>query len=142
VTLLPESSPALFAEVDTDRKLADEFAPALIEGKLSCRAAFTVAKKHNIAPRVVGRKADKLNVKIISCQLGCFRRKYAANAELGEMQIAPGVEKAIRASTGNGRLPCKTAFDVAEKLKVSRQRVGAAAFKLNIRIADCQLGCF
>ena len=68
--------------------------------------------------------------------------KIITKEELSKMQIAPAVEKAVQASLVNGRLSCKTAFEVAEKLKVSRQRVGATAFKFNVRIADCQLGCF
>lgn len=128
--------------LDTDRKLAAEITASLIEGRLPCRVAFRVAAKLNVTPRVVGGKADELKVRIINCQLGCFRVKIATNEELSKMQIGPAVEKAVQASLFDGRLPCKIAFEVAEKLKVSRQRVGATAFKFNIRIADCQLGCF
>jgi hypothetical protein len=43
-----------------------------VKGKLPCAAAFMVAKEFNMTPKQVGDMANKLNIRIASCQLGCF----------------------------------------------------------------------
>jgi len=52
--------------------LEEEVKASLVDGKLPCAQAFKIAKKHKVAPRQVGDMASKLNIKIASCQLGCF----------------------------------------------------------------------
>ncbi|MFH1002779.1 MAG: hypothetical protein V1780_01385 [Chloroflexota bacterium] len=44
----------------------------LVNGRLPCAVAFKLAKQHKVAPRQVGDAANRLNIKIKSCQLGCF----------------------------------------------------------------------
>ncbi len=48
----------------------------------------------------------------------------------------------IRASLIDGYLPCPVAFQLAERLKLARHRVGTTANQMKIRISNCQLGCF
>ena len=55
-----------------NRTLEEELQASLVNGKLSCAEAFRIAKKLKVAPRQVGDMANKLNIKISSCQLGCF----------------------------------------------------------------------
>lgn len=43
-----------------------------VNGKLPCAAAFQLAKEFNMTPKQVGDLANKLNVRIATCQLGCF----------------------------------------------------------------------
>lgn len=129
-------------KTNTARALAEEITTSLVEEKLPCPIAFKVARKLNVLPRAVGDKADELEIRIVNCQLGCFGMKKATHEELADMPITPALAEAIQASLVNGRLPCKTAYEVAGKLKVSRRKVGDTASKLNIRISDCQLGCF
>ncbi|MFC2038907.1 hypothetical protein ACFLUG_03960 [Chloroflexota bacterium] len=52
------------------------------------------------------------------------------------------IEEEIKASLVDGKLPCPVAFKIAEKLGVSNKQVGDMANKLDIKIANCQLGCF
>jgi hypothetical protein len=42
----------------------------------------------------------------------------------------------------NGKLPCSFAREIAEKLSVSYKDVGRVADDLNIKITNCELGCF
>jgi hypothetical protein len=56
--------------------------------------------------------------------------------------ISRALEKEMRASLVNGKLPCAVAFKIAKKLKVSPKEVGDAANRLKIKISGCQLGCF
>jgi hypothetical protein len=52
------------------------------------------------------------------------------------------LERRIKSSLVNGRLPCAVAFKIAKELKVSPRDVGGAANKLSVKISGCQLGCF
>jgi len=45
---------------------------AMVKGKLPCPAAFQIAKDFNMTPKQVGELANKLNIRIAGCQLGCF----------------------------------------------------------------------
>lgn len=42
------------------------------EGRVSCAAAEAVAAEFGISRLEVGRLIDELELKIFSCQLGCF----------------------------------------------------------------------
>ena len=55
-----------------DTTLEQEMRASLVDGKLPCAEAFRIAKKGGVAPRDVGDKANELNIKISTCQLGCF----------------------------------------------------------------------
>lgn len=42
------------------------------EGRISCAAAMSVARRMKLEPSKVGEACDRLGLKIVSCQLGCF----------------------------------------------------------------------
>lgn len=48
----------------------------------------------------------------------------------------------IKKKALNGRLSCHVAREIAEKLSVPYSEVGRAADELNIKITNCELGCF
>jgi len=48
----------------------------------------------------------------------------------------------VRKASKDGRITCAAAFEVAERLGVSRRLVGEAANEERIKITGCQLGCF
>jgi len=56
----------------TDKMLEDELKASLVDGRLPCAVAFKIARKLKVSPGKVGEMANKLKVKIASCQLGCF----------------------------------------------------------------------
>jgi hypothetical protein len=55
-----------------NKALEDEIKASLVNGKLPCAVAFSIAKKLKVAPKDVGNAANELNIRIASCQLGCF----------------------------------------------------------------------
>ena len=57
---------------DVAKVLEDEMRASLVNGKLPCAVAFKIARKLKVSPKQVGDAANKLNIKISSCQLGCF----------------------------------------------------------------------
>jgi len=57
---------------DIGRALEEEMRASLVNGKLPCAVAFKIARKLKVSPKQVGNAANRLNIKISSCQLGCF----------------------------------------------------------------------
>jgi hypothetical protein len=54
------------------KAVEEEIKGSLVEGKLQCAVAFQIAKKLGVTPKEVGDTANSIDVKIASCQLGCF----------------------------------------------------------------------
>jgi len=52
------------------------------------------------------------------------------------------IQEEVEKNSRNGRISCPVARKIAEELSVSYQEVGMAADALNIKITDCELGCF
>jgi len=53
-------------------ELEQRMMAAARDGKISCAMAFRIAKETNVSIKRVGKLADKLKIKIRTCQLGCF----------------------------------------------------------------------
>ncbi len=52
------------------------------------------------------------------------------------------IKASIQAAAPNGKIPCAAAFKLAEDLGITRSRLGELFNELNIKIIQCQLGCF
>jgi hypothetical protein len=52
------------------------------------------------------------------------------------------IKAKIQAAAPHGRIPCAAAFKLAEELGLTRSRLGELCNELNIKIIQCQLGCF
>jgi len=48
----------------------------------------------------------------------------------------------IRVAAPEGKIPCAQAFQLAEECGLSRRRLGELLNELEIKIVQCQLGCF
>jgi hypothetical protein len=48
----------------------------------------------------------------------------------------------VKRTSTDGKLPCKQALALANRLDISPRRVGEAANEAGIKIVSCQLGCF
>ena len=57
---------------DKMQALEEDLKASLIDGRLPCAVAFKLSGKYNVGTRTVGDLANKLNIKITKCQLGCF----------------------------------------------------------------------
>jgi hypothetical protein len=55
-----------------ENELEMKMKSSLVDGRLPCAVAFKIAKELKVSPRDVGDAANRLSVKISSCQLGCF----------------------------------------------------------------------
>ena len=127
---------------DLDRKLEEELKASLVDGYLPCAVAFKIARKLKVTLKQVGDAANRLNIRIVNCQLGFFKVEKATHSELDGVHISEKLAEEIEASLVEGRLSCPVTFKIAKKLKATPRQVGDTATKLNIKISSCQLGCF
>ena len=112
------------------------------KGELPCAVAFEVAKELRVLPDAVGRAADLLELRLVKCQLGLFGYRPQKSIVKPAVSVSQGLEEAILEGLINDRLPCKTAWDIAEQLRIQRMRISGACDALSIKIGPCQLGAF
>ncbi len=122
--------------------LESEVKASLVDGYLPCSIALEVARKLEVAPKAVGDVADRLGIRIINCQLGCFGLEKAVRQELEGESISETVAEQIKGYLVNGRLPCAVAFKLGRELGFSLKEIGDVASRLEIKMVSCQLGCF
>jgi len=126
----------------SDEKLKKAIASRLVNGALSCTAAFDLAREFGVAPGFVGAAADALDIHLLECQLGLFGYKPEKKIVKPLETVEPEFEKAIRSALVNDRLPCRSAWDIAERFQVAKMTVSAACEALGVKIRPCQLGAF
>jgi hypothetical protein len=123
-------------------QLDEAIKAALKDGFLTCPTAFGIASRLRIPLQWVGDAVDKLGIRIVECQLGCFKiEKTAWNGQDQGLVNLPIVEQ-IEAILVAGPFTCYAAFDIARRMKIRPCKVGEAANKSRFKIRDCQLGCF
>lgn len=125
-----------------DEKIQERIVQRVENHELPCAVAFDLAHRLNITPAEVGRHADRLKLRLIKCQLGLFgylpEKKIVKPADA----VAPELTAAIRNALENDRLPCASAWQLAEKFGMGKMGVSAACETLGIKIKPCQLGAF
>ncbi len=52
------------------------------------------------------------------------------------------LREAVQAAATDGRVHCKQLFELSEKTGASLAQLGLLCNELNLRISNCQLGCF
>ncbi|MFC1958380.1 hypothetical protein ACFLV6_00435 [Chloroflexota bacterium] len=122
--------------------LESEVQASLVDDYLPCSIALEVARKLKVAPKAAGDVANRLGIKVIDCQLGCFGREKAAPYEPDGEAINETVAEGIKGHLVDGRLPCASAFKLGRELRVSLKEISDVANRLKIKIFNCQLGCF
>lgn len=68
---------------------------------------------------------------------GHYAKKHFPGTKVDEK-----IAKAVRSRVQEGRLPCASAFEIAQELSIQPIEVGHTADLLEIRISKCQLGLF
>ena len=115
-----------------------------VGGSLPCALAHKLAESCAVPPRTVREAADSLGIRITHCQLGLFG--YDAFGEKRWTRrltaISTELERDLRLACVEGRLSCATAWQWVDERGLPRLLLGSIAETLDVRICDCQLGCF
>ena len=116
----------------------------LLSGRLPCLRAFDIASDLGSTPEQVREAADALDVRMSRCQLGIFGYESLGEKRLAHPlpKVPESLEKRIRDGLTDGRLPCATAWRIADEEGLPRFLVGCACETIGVRVAPCQLGCF
>ena len=65
--------PAAPAEPALPPELEEYLSTLLVNGRLPCKAAWSIADRFNLSRLQIGTVCDRLGIKINACQLGTFR---------------------------------------------------------------------
>ncbi|MBN2125302.1 MAG: hypothetical protein JW821_13475 [Deltaproteobacteria bacterium] len=107
-----------------------------------CAVAFTIVKDLDVSPAEVGRSIDLVEKKLVKCQLGLFGYGPGKTMLSAPESVEPDIERSIREALVEGRLPCRAAWDIAERHQKGKMAVSKACEGLGIKISQCQLGSF
>jgi hypothetical protein len=128
-------------------ELTERVRTAATENQLPCVVAHKLAGEWGVTPEDLGAAANAAGVKITRCQMGFFG--YAPQKGMpgySVVQPAAHVPEAlaaeVRAALVNGRLPCRAAWEIAQRHGLNYRQMGDAVEALGIRVKPCQLGCF
>lgn len=126
-----------------DTAIAEKIQNRQKNGRITCAAAHEIADKLNCSPQEVGLNIDLLEKRINQCQLGLFgygdKKGKAIEAA---STVAEELKTALRDAMGDDRITCEAAWEVADRLNLSRMAAAGACESLGIKISACQLGAF
>jgi hypothetical protein len=57
----------------TKAELREEIGALAVDGRVPCRLLLELAGRAGQPPRNIGALCDEMQIKIVACQLGCFR---------------------------------------------------------------------
>ena len=129
-------SPEKLAQIEESVKLS------LKDGYLACPIAWTLAKKTGVPRIAVGAMVDKLGYRITDCQLGCFKVDKTLYSEPPRESLDPEMVSEIEKLGNDKQLTCEKAFELASKYRQKPMVIGNEASARNMKIRNCQLGCF
>ena len=69
---MPGEEQATSLSPEQQGELENRLHKASKENRIHCSSALAIAKSLGVTPKEVGRTANKVNIKISKCQLGCF----------------------------------------------------------------------
>lgn len=125
-----------------ESEIESEIISRVTDNELSCTNAFEIAWRLQIPACDIGAFADRLNLKLVRCQLGLFGYKPDKKIVTAEDFVSKDIESAIRKCLDDGKLLCVKAWEIAGVLNISRFSVSCACEALGIKIKECQLGAF
>ena len=125
-----------------NKKLAAAVQKRAADGNINCADATAIAENLQVEMMEVGTTIDLLEIRLKRCQLGLFGYGEQKLIIKPADKVAPDMEKAIRSSLVDGRLPCLSVWEIADGRGIARMDVSSACEALKIRIKPCQLGAF
>jgi hypothetical protein len=130
------------ADVQLDPRVQEKISQKTKKGEIACAVAFQIADELKVSPAEIGKALDLLEVKLGKCQLGLFGYKPEKKIVTPQQPLDQDLEGALRAALMDGKLSCRSAWDLALQFNVSKMSVSAACEACGIKIKPCQLGAF
>ncbi len=130
------------SDAKIDISIKNEISKRAKNGEIPCAVAFEIANDLGIFVGEVGITADLINIKLIQCQLGLFGYQPEKKIVKPKAKVNQDIIDAIRDRLVGGRLPCKSAWDIASRFEVPKMMISGACEAMEIKIKECQLGAF
>ncbi|MGD8344328.1 MAG: hypothetical protein PVI38_02205 [Desulfobacterales bacterium] len=125
-----------------DSRIKDALGQQTRNNEVPCALAFKIAETLQVSPADIGKTADLLEMELVKCQLGLFGYKPDKKIVKPTAAENPDLERTIRDSLIEGKLPCHTAWEIAGSHDLSKMAISAICEHLGIKIKPCQLGAF
>ena len=125
-----------------DPRIKNEIKKWYQKQELACARAFEIAERLHVRPMEVGRTADLMDIKVVQCQLGLFGYKPEKKIVRAEETSDRSLQEAVLKSSQNNRLTCEKAWQIADRLNISKLKVCNVSQANGIQIKHCQLGAF
>ena len=123
-------------------QLEDTVKVSLKDGYLPCAVAFKIAKEAQVPKVAVGEMTDRLGIRITNCQIGCFKVDKTIHDNSAHEDLDDRIISKLKALEENNELTCAKVFDLAQQLQSTPVAIADAANLRNLKIRNCQLGCF
>jgi len=134
------------AKHPSDVKINEQIARAIekktIDGIITCADAEIIAGTLEVTMQDVGVAVDLMEIRISKCQLGLFGYSPEKMIVNPADSVPGSLERSIRETLVNDRLPCAAAWNIAAKSGIPKMEVSAACEALKIKVKPCQLGAF
>lgn len=125
-----------------DSLIKNEILKRTHNNEVPCAVAFEIAKELQVAADVVGMTVDLINYRLVKCMLGLFGYQPKKKIVTPQHTVTEDLKDAISEALVQGRLPCKSAWDIATRFKVHKMQVSGACEAMGVKIKHCQLGAF
>jgi hypothetical protein len=113
----------------------------LKEGNLPCGTAWKIAQEAGVPRIAVGEITDRLGIRVTNCQIGCFK-VYKNPHDKAPANIDENVVQMLRELKARGELTCTAMHELAARLKMTPMALSDIANARDIKVSQCQLGCF
>jgi len=123
-------------------QLENNVKPSLKDGYLPCPVAWVIAENVNVPRIAVGAITDKLGIRVTDCQLGCFKVDKTIYSSLVKEALDNEIIDTLESLDREKNLTCEKVFEISVKFKQKPMVLGNEASARNLKIHQCQLGCF
>ena len=130
------------SDAQIDSRIKDALGQQTQNNEVPCAVAFEIAETLQVSPADVGKTADLLELALVKCQLGLFGYKPDKKIVKPKAAENPDLEQTIQDSMIDGKLPCRTAWEIASSHNLSKMAISAICEHLGVKIKPCQLGAF
>jgi hypothetical protein len=129
-------------DAQPDSVIKNEIIKRTPKNEIPCAVAFEIAKELQVSPDAVGMTADLINYRLVKCQLGLFGYRPQKKIVTPHHTVTEDLKNAISEALVQGRLSCKSAWDIATRFNVHKMKVSGACEAMGVKITYCQLGAF
>ena len=123
-------------------QLEDTVKASLKDGYLPCAVAFKIAKEAQVPKVAIGEMTDRLGIRVTNCQIGCFKVDKTIHDNSAHEDLDDGIVSKLNVLKENNELTCANVFDLAQQLTSTPIAIADVANLHNLKIHNCQLGCF